>query len=289
MNTETETILDGGGRAEDLERPAVGVQELAPEHQANDHTAAAVVLPPVEQASPTLLMPDEKVKFERCKKDIRDGMEVFLNVGLALSAIRDGRLYRESHDTFEGWCLAEYGWSSHRARQLIRGAEVVRNLQAAGSGNNWSAFVMPASEGQARPLLRLPPEEQRSAWEEAVQSAPGGRVTAAHVEGVVLARRVKLGLQEPAPGPAKARAAEGPIVDVQQVPDKQQKLREFADQAIAAVRAFQAELGTPDSRLTGLTPIIDALQDCKDHLPNVERMQAARSSGARVGTKAGHS
>lgn len=302
MNTETETILDGGSRLAGVGGLAVGVQELAPDHQVNDHTATAAVLsdgndipldgggiptvhPGVAPSGlPTRLRPDEETELALCKEIIDRGLDTFLEVGMALTTVRDKRLYRGSYDTFEDWCRAEYGWTSHRARQLIRGAEVVRNLQLPVNGNNCSAFVLPASESQARPLLRLPPEEQRAAWAEVVRTAPNGRLTAAHVEKVVSDWRVKLGLQEASPGPVATAAAAGPILDVQPVPNKQRQLREAADRAIKAVREILNLQGTPDSRETGLTPIVDMLQDYKDHLTNVERMQVARPKGSRVGT-----
>src|SRR5690606_12947595 len=50
-----------------------------------------------------------------------------------------------------------------------------------------TADTVPATERQARPLTKLPPEQQREAWAEAVETAPRDvdgrpRVTAAHVE-----------------------------------------------------------------------------------------------------------
>src|SRR5690606_26347192 len=58
--------------------------------------------------------------------------------------------------------------------------QVVENL-----GNLGTMVPKPANERQARPLTKLPPEQQREAWEEAVATAPDGRVTAAHVERTV--------------------------------------------------------------------------------------------------------
>ncbi len=44
----------------------------------------------------------------------------------------------------------------------------------------------PTNERQARPLTKLDtPEQQREAWQKAVETAPEGRVTAHHVEKVV--------------------------------------------------------------------------------------------------------
>jgi hypothetical protein len=44
---------------------------------------------------------------------------------------------------------------------------------------------IPASESVARPLIFLPPDKQPEAWQQAVDTAPDGKVTAAHVASVV--------------------------------------------------------------------------------------------------------
>ena len=45
--------------------------------------------------------------------------------------------------------------------------------------------LLPATESQARPLTQLEPEDQAAAWQQAVETAPNGKVTAAHVQQVV--------------------------------------------------------------------------------------------------------
>ena len=75
------------------------------------------------------------------------------DVGNALLAIRDGRLYREQHGTFEEYCKEKWGFNASRARQLIGAAAIVENLKSV-------TIVTPATESQARPLAKLPPDEQ---------------------------------------------------------------------------------------------------------------------------------
>ena len=45
--------------------------------------------------------------------------------------------------------------------------------------------ILPTTERQARPLAALPPEQQAPAWHEAVETAPNGRPTGAHVAATV--------------------------------------------------------------------------------------------------------
>jgi hypothetical protein len=64
------------------------------------------------------------------------------------------------------------------ANRLIAAAEVVDNLGPIGP-------ILPTTETQARPLAHLEPDQQREAWQQAVDTAPNGKVTAAHVQSVV--------------------------------------------------------------------------------------------------------
>jgi len=45
--------------------------------------------------------------------------------------------------------------------------------------------VLPATKSQACPLASLEPEKQREVWQRAVETAPNGKVTAAHVQNTV--------------------------------------------------------------------------------------------------------
>ena len=104
----------------------------------------------------------------------------FVEVGLALMEIRDARLYRAEFGTFEEYCRERWGMASSRARQLIAAADTVRNLETV-----TMVTVFPATERQARPLAALPPAQQREAWERVLETAPDGKITAAHVQAVV--------------------------------------------------------------------------------------------------------
>jgi phage N-6-adenine-methyltransferase len=109
---------------------------------------------------------------------IRRGLNTFVEVGSALLAIRDGKLYRAEFGTFEDYCQDRWNMTHRRANQLVQAAEVASNLGTV-------VPVLPASERQARPLAPLAPEQQREVWAIAVDTAPNGKVTSAHVERTV--------------------------------------------------------------------------------------------------------
>jgi len=120
-----------------------------------------------------------KQDLEMLEGVIKKNLAAFYEVGRALMEIRDRRLYKEvkGYKTFEEYCRIEWNFSRSRAYQLIDSAEAVENV------NN--CRQIPTTESQTRPLTQLKPDQQAEAWQEAVETAPNGKVTAAHVALVV--------------------------------------------------------------------------------------------------------
>jgi hypothetical protein len=117
----------------------------------------------------------EKTELAELETVIENGMKHFLVVGRALLRIRDSRLYRDTHRTFNDYCRDRWGMTRMRASQLIAAVAVSENVNPG----------LQIGEKHLRPLTRLEPEKQREVWQEAVETAPGGKVTAEHVEDVV--------------------------------------------------------------------------------------------------------
>ena len=119
-------------------------------------------------------------ELERLEGIITKNLQSFYEVGRALMEIRDKNYYHDvlGFETFEAYCKEKWDFNSSRARQLIAATETCDNIKTV-------TIVTPSNEGQARPLARLEPEQQREAWQKAVETAPEGKVTAAHVSRVV--------------------------------------------------------------------------------------------------------
>lgn len=107
----------------------------------------------------------ERERLAELESVVERGLTTFVEVGLALMEIRDERLYRESHGTFDDYCRGRWGFVDSRARQLIRAAETVTTVTVAG-------LSPPANEAQARELAPLldQPEALREAWVEVTES-----------------------------------------------------------------------------------------------------------------------
>ncbi|MCC5651921.1 hypothetical protein LC609_19295 [Nostoc sp. XA013] len=122
----------------------------------------------------------------------------FFEAGKALTELRDRRLYRSTHSTFEEYCKDRFGFERRHPYRLIEAAGVVDNLIK--MCPNWTQNqieddpatvhsdqlqILPTSEGQVRPMTKLEPHEQHEAWLKAVELAGGKVPTGRIVKDVV--------------------------------------------------------------------------------------------------------
>lgn len=156
-----------------------------------------------------------RTQLEPAKRAVRDsyigivnkGLDTFYEVGLALMRLNEGRLYAETHDTFEEFCRETFDMSRSYAYRLIAAAKVVENVKTVSPTGD-----IPATESQARPLAELPEDEQAEAWQEAVETAPESGVTAEHVAEVV-ERRHPAKSQAPKPNTSPLWDEAGRCID----------------------------------------------------------------------------
>jgi hypothetical protein len=109
------------------------------------------------------LTPSEISDFERLEKVVEAGKQTFVAVGLALTEIRDRKLYRRDYSTFEAYCQDRWGWSRQRGSQLIQAAAVVEALP-----EKMSTVV--DNERVARELAKLPVPQQKAVIKEAIKA-----------------------------------------------------------------------------------------------------------------------
>jgi hypothetical protein len=108
---------------------------------------------------------------------LRRGLASFIAVGQAFLAVRNRKLYRVGYHNFEDYYERRWQIDTRYAYRLMDGAKVAENLA------NWpenESQPLPANEAQVRPLIGLPTHLQREVWAAAADTAPNGKVTAAH-------------------------------------------------------------------------------------------------------------
>ena len=110
----------------------------------------------------------------------------FYEAGMALMELRDRRLYRSTHATFEEYCRERFDYTRRRPYQLIEAALIYDNLIEKCAK---ILHILPTKEGQVQPLSQLDRESQPLAWETAVEEAGGKVPTGKIVKDVV--RRIK--------------------------------------------------------------------------------------------------
>lgn len=119
----------------------------------------------------------ESATLAECEAVIEKGHQTFVKVGEALARIRDDKLYRIDHPTFEAYVQARWGWTDRRARQMIDAAHVVKALPLQNpsiSGTSGSGL----NERAARELVSVPAADRPGVLDKATQAARGKPVTA---------------------------------------------------------------------------------------------------------------
>lgn len=123
----------------------------------------------------------EEAERAKCEEVIGRGLGSYVEVGRELAKMRDKRLYRDTHPTFEDYCRERWGMSRVHAHHQIEAAEIALTMVNTDR---------PQNERQARELapLKGKPEQMVEAWEEA---SADGTPTAAKVKKAIASRRPK--------------------------------------------------------------------------------------------------
>jgi hypothetical protein len=115
----------------------------------------------------------------------------FYQAGVALMELRDRRLYRSTHATFEDYCRDceasrrhRFDYVRRRSYQLIDAAKIYNNLS---EKCEQIVHILPTREGQVRPMSQLNAEQQLLAWSTAVEEA-GGKVPSGRIVKDVVQR-----------------------------------------------------------------------------------------------------
>jgi hypothetical protein len=144
---------------------------------------------PVAKPKPALT-PSQQAEFERLDKVIKSGWKTFLEVGTALTQVRDQKLYRDKYGSFEAYCRVELGFSRPYAYNLIGSAEVNEQLSSIED-----IKVKPLLESQLRELISVPEKKRAEAWKKAVALAGDRPLTARIVHKAALKFKPRKGGQ----------------------------------------------------------------------------------------------
>lgn len=115
-------------------------------------------------------------KLEALETRVESGLTNFIDVGNALTEIRDRKLYQVAgHTAFEDYCRIRWGMAKSKAYYLINAADTVSTIV------DKSKIT---TESQARELSRVEPARRQEVVEKA-SAATGGKITAASLREAV--------------------------------------------------------------------------------------------------------
>ena len=130
-----------------------------------------------------LLSEAEKAERDSLERTVQ---QAFFVAGQALKALRDKRLYRETHATFESYVRDRFDYTRAAAYYLIKSSIVYENLQCQQFvDTNKGTNILPTKESQCRPLAKLSPERQIEVWQTAVDKAEGKVPSARIVKNII--------------------------------------------------------------------------------------------------------
>lgn len=150
-----------------------------PEVEKAADESPAEVKPAAESASAI----EEKAEFERLHQIVSKGVKGFVEAGEALSQIKERKLWQAGgFATWEDYCRSVAGMSRVHAFRLIKASEYLAEIKAIPD-----VKILPVSESQVRPLIRLTkPNERQLAWEIATEELDlGKQPTATEVSNAV--------------------------------------------------------------------------------------------------------
>jgi hypothetical protein len=212
---------------------------IQPENQSSA-TIVAVADSPLSTTEATVLAD--------CERVIERGQRVFLDTANALATIRDGRLYRATHDTFEAYCKHRWKIGRNYANKQIAAAKVVKTLGT-------TVPILPTAETQVRPLLEFDEADQPKVWEKVVRqiASDGGDSQAITARQITDAIEHEISKSEDGPfqkvkaqREAKAQANRARYVQTKVEKSKAKKKREAEEAATKAKLKATIDALPPD-------------------------------------------
>ncbi len=167
------------------------------------------------------LSPEEEADRQQLELKVE---RAFFEAGRSLRELRDRRLYRSTHKSWEEYCQGRFGFTRHAANFKIAASGVFENLvtksyhpddaEAADEEMVTKSYqILPNKETQVRPLAKLEPEEQRQVWQQAVEAAGGKVPTEGLVKETVLRHQgIVERLKQKNPSPSEF--AQGDVVEI---------------------------------------------------------------------------
>lgn len=180
--------------------------DLVTSPEENTVTIDVVALEPFDKTQGPPLTDEEEVDLLHLERKVERSV---FEAGKALKEIRDRRLYRSTHKTFELYCRERFGFNRISAYNKIVAAETFDILFTNGEQ------ILPTNERQIRPIAQadFEPDQQIEAWKWAILEA-GGKLPSGRIVKDVVQR-----IRERTPVPNPWRAGDIATIVVKENPE----------------------------------------------------------------------
>jgi len=103
----------------------------------------------------------EAGKLSELESVIERGLPTFTEVGDALMGIRDGKLYRQTHGTFENYCRERWDLKERRVYQLMDAAKTCTIVQVSTESQARELVPLLSNPGMMREVVEIVAEQGR--------------------------------------------------------------------------------------------------------------------------------
>ena len=125
---------------------------------------------------------EEKRDFKRLDGVVKKACDAQWEMAAALNEIRERKLYRADHPTFEAYCNKQHAFTRTRAYQLTDAAELRKQLENVNNCRQKSdpPKLLPTTESQCRELRVVPADDLPRVWDQIVEhsESEGKQITA---------------------------------------------------------------------------------------------------------------
>ena len=160
------------------------------------------------------LSPQESRRYQAIKEELACHQDAFWSCFALLTEVKEEKLYRDEHATFEEFCQRVMGFSRQYANRMVAARQVLMELSDDGFGNE--SFP----KDQLVAFAKVPPKERKKVLKKADAQAKKERRkrTAADVKAV--AAKVK---------PDKPKAPKAELSKEEQIKAELKKARSYAE------------------------------------------------------------
>jgi len=119
------------------------------------------------------------LSLKNLEETIETGIKGYIKAGMALEAIKSGKLYKGAYGTYEAYCRERWNFTPQYSNRLIAAAKIVNKMKI----SETTGSVIPQSENQVRALSQV--ADPISAWMETQEATGKEQPTAKDIREVI--------------------------------------------------------------------------------------------------------